>query len=153
MIDGERGPEEQDAKILGLAHEEGKGIVLAVNKWDLVEKDHKTIKAYTDNVRDVFKFAPYAPIVYISALSGKRCPRIIQAVKTVAIERLRRISTNRLNKLLERSLKRRPLPIYRGRRVRLYYSAQVAKAPPRFCLLYTSPSPRDLSTSRMPSSA
>ena len=85
VLDAADGPTEQDTKILGLAHERGVAVVICVNKWDLVEKNHKTIKEYTDNVRDAFKFARYAPIVFTSAISGRRCVRVLSTARDVAI--------------------------------------------------------------------
>lgn len=139
VIDASLGPSEQDTKILGLAHDQGAGIVIAINKWDLVDKDHKTVKEYTRKVRETFKFAPYAPIIFITATTGKRCPRIIEEVNRVAKERLKRVSTNKLNRIIENAIKRRPLPIYRGKRVKMYFAAQVAVAPPRFALFFNFP--------------
>lgn len=139
VIDADNGPVEQDARLMGLAHEEGRGIVIAVNKWDIVEKDHKTVHQFTQKVRETFKFAPYAPIVFISALSGKRCPRVVEAVRKVAYARQKRVSTGRLNEILKRAIKRNSLPIYRGRPVKLYYASQVSAAPPRFVLFFNQP--------------
>lgn len=139
VLDAESGPSEQDAKILGLIHERGIGAVVAVNKWDLVEKDHKTVHEFTTKVKDVFKFAPYAPIVYISALSGRRCPRVLDAVKHVAGERLKRIPTARLNQILQGALRRYAPSPYRGREIKLYYAVQVDVGPPRFALFFNYP--------------
>lgn len=139
VIDAERGPEEQDAKLIGMAHEQGRGIVIVVNKWDLLKKDHKTVKQYGEKIRAAFKFAPYAPIVFVSALTGKRCPRIVEVVKEVAYSRQRRISTNRLNRILKVAVQKHTLPVYRGRPVKLYYASQVAVAPPRFVIFVNQP--------------
>lgn len=139
LIDAARGPSEQDTKIMGLAHDYGKGIVIAVNKWDLVEKSHRTVKEYTDNLRQQFKFAHYAPIVFVSALSGRRCPKVIETVKHVAEQRIKRISTNRFNRVLKRQLLRYPPNHYRGHAVKLYYGTQVEAAPPRFVLFFNQP--------------
>lgn len=139
LIDAVDGATEQDTKIAGLAHEQGKGIIIAVNKWDLVEKDHKTVKEYTDRVREAFKFAPYAPIIYISALSGRRCPRVLESARHAAEERLKRVSTSRLNRVLERAIARNMPSQYRGRSIKMYYSTQVDTAPPRFALFFNYP--------------
>ncbi len=139
VIDASEGPTDQDARIVGLAHEQGKGIVLVVNKWDLVEKSHTTVHAFTTKIREAFKFAPYAPIVYVSALSGRRCPRIIQAAKHVARERLKRVSTGKLNRVMTRCLKRFSPPAYRGRPIKLLYANQVDVGPPRFVLFFNYP--------------
>lgn len=139
LIDAERGPSEQDTKIMGLAHDYGKGIVIAVNKWDLLEKNHKTVKKYTDDLRSTFKFAQYAPVVFISALSGRRCPKVIEMVKHVAEQRLKRISTNRLNRILKKQIVKYPPAQYRGHAIKLYYGTQVDAAPPRFILFFNQP--------------
>lgn len=139
LIDASRGPSDQDTKIMGLAHDYGKGIVIAVNKWDLVEKSHRTVKEYTDNLRQEFKFAHYAPVVFISALSGRRCPKIIETVKHIAEQRTKRISTNRFNRVLKHQLLRYPPTHYRGHAIKLYYGTQVESSPPRFILFFNQP--------------
>jgi GTP-binding protein len=160
VVDAGDGPTEQDTKILGLAHERGAGIVICVNKWDLIEKGHKTVKEYTDKIRDAFKFAKYAPIVFTSAISGRRCERVLSTVRDIAIERSRRIPTGQLNRVLkfahgkatiERS-RRIPTgqlnrvlkfahgnataPTYRGHVLKFYFGTQVATCPPRFALFF-----------------
>lgn len=139
VIDAVRGVSEQDAKIVGLAHDQGRGVVIAINKWDAVEKSQHTVTEYSKNIRDAFKFAPYAPLVYTCALNGRRCERVLEAALEVARERQRRIPTRRLNTVLRRALLRRSLPVYRGHPVKIYYAAQVAVAPPRFCLFVNYP--------------
>ena len=139
VLDASEGLTDQDEKIAGLAHEQGKGLVIAVNKWDLVEKDHKTVHAFTKRIRESLKFAPYAPIVFLSALSGRRCPKVLDEVKKVALERTKRVSTRRLNQTLENAIKRKALPIYRGRPLKLYYAVQVDACPPRFALFFNYP--------------
>lgn len=139
VFDAQEGPLEQDVKLAGLAHEQGRGLVFVINKWDLVEKDHRTVKEFRDKMREALKFAPYAPIVFISALSGRRCPRVLSEALRVARERLRRIPTNKLNKVLKRGMSRHQAPVYRGRPVRLYYATQVDVAPPRFALFFNYP--------------
>ena len=139
VLDASTGPSEQDAKIVGLAHEEGKGIVLVVNKWDLLEKDHLSVKAFEQNIRDVFKFTPYAPLLFISAMSGRRCPRVIEAVTSVAYSRAKSITTYQLNKVLTRAIKRKNPPIVRGRPIKLFFGTQVENCPPRFVLFFNYP--------------
>ncbi|MFN8391542.1 MAG: ribosome biogenesis GTPase Der [Bdellovibrionota bacterium] len=139
VIDAVEGATDQDVKIVGLAHEQGTGIVLAINKWDLVEKSHTTVHAFTKKLRESLKFAPYAPIVFVSALSGRRCPKIIEAVREVAHERMKRVSTHALNQTLQRALKRFAPPPFRGREIKLYYGVQVDVAPPRFSLFFNYP--------------
>ncbi|MCB0346611.1 MAG: ribosome biogenesis GTPase Der, partial [Bdellovibrionales bacterium] len=139
VIDATDGPNTQDTKIAGIAHEQGRGLVIAINKWDLVEKNNRTVKQFTDKVREEMKFAPYAEVVFISAKSGKRCPRIIEAVKQAARSRERRVPTSMLNKVLRRAVTKNSLPVYRGRPLKLYFAAQVGTSPPRFVLFFNFP--------------
>ena len=139
LLDATEGPIEQDAKIIGLAHDAGKGIVLVVNKWDAIEKDHKSVKKFKDDVQRAFKFTPYAPVLFVSALSGKRCPNILETAREVATARLRKIPTSALNQLLEKAMRRRTAPVVRGRPVKLYYSTQIDVAPPRIALMFNYP--------------
>lgn len=139
VLDAVEGPSEQDAKILGMAHDQGKGIVLVVNKWDLVAKDHTSVKKFEESLREEFKFVPYAPIYFISGLTGKRVNKILEASKAVALSRKRRVGTRNLNTLLRRELPRASTPSYRGRPLKLYYAAQVDVAPPRFMLVLNYP--------------
>ncbi len=139
VIDAAAGVTEQDVKITGLAHDEGKAVILAVNKWDLVTKDHTTVHRFTEDIRHALKFAPYAPIVYVSALSGRRCPRLLDAAKEAAQERARRVSTARLNRVIRRGLSRVSVPMYRGRPIKLYFASQISSEPPRFVLFFNYP--------------
>lgn len=139
VMDAEQGPTEQDAKIIGLAHDQGKGIVLVVNKWDKITKNHKSVKEFEQKLRDTFKFATYAPIVYISALSGKRCPKVITTANMVANQRNMRIPTSRLNRTLQKAFRRKSPAFYRGREVKLYFAAQVSTSPPRLALFLNFP--------------
>ena len=129
----------QDTKIAGLAHERGKGLIFVVNKWDLVEKDHKTVKAYTDAIYDAFGFARYAPILYVSALSGRRCPSILETVGQVYEAQNHRVKTSDANRILEKALERKSPPIYRGEPIKFYFLTQVGKAPPTFALVVNNP--------------
>lgn len=139
VIDAEEGPSEQDSKIVGLAHEAGRGLIIAVNKWDLVEKNHKTVNEYTLDIKEAFKFAPYAQIIYISALSGRRCPRVLETAKEVALQGARRISTGKLNPVLQKAMRRFSPAPYRGNPVKLYYAVQTDVRPPRFILFFNYP--------------
>ncbi len=139
VLDAIDGPTEQDGKIVGLAHDQGKGIVLVVNKWDAIEKDHTAVKTFEANIRDAFKFIPYAPLYFISAKTGRRVDRPLESALIVAKERRKRISTHSLNTLLKRELPRANAPTYRGRKLKLYYAAQVDVAPPRFMLVMNYP--------------
>ncbi len=139
LLCAEEGPTEQDAKIVGLAHDQGRGIVLVVNKWDAIEKDHTSVKKFEENIRDTFKFVPYAPLLFISAKNGRRVNRVLDEAIKVARSRKQRISTMRLNKLLRKEITRVSAPVDRGRRLKLYYAAQVDVAPPRFMLVMNYP--------------
>lgn len=137
VVDATQGATEQDAKIAGLAHERGRGLVFVVNKWDLVEKDHRTVQRFTSQLRETCKFATYAPIVFSSAISGRRALKILDYVKEVAEQRLRRVSTSSLNRLLMRAVRGKPSPTYRGEPIRLYYGTQTDVAPPTFALFFS----------------
>lgn len=139
VLDATLGVQEQDTKIAGIAHDEGRGLVIVVNKWDLLEKDHKTVKKFTTDVRQALKFAGYAPIVFISALTGKRCPQVIQQIIYVARQRRKRIATGRLNTLLTRAVRKSSPTSYRGQNVKLYFASQVEIEPPRFVLFFNYP--------------
>ncbi len=139
LLDAVEGPTEQDGKIVGLAHEEGKGIVLVVNKWDAVEKDYRSMQKFKTQVMEAFKFAPYAPLLFVSAKTGKRCPKIMSVVKMIAQERTKRVSTNHLNQVLKKAVARTSPPSYRGAPVKLYYAAQVDTEPPRFLMFFNYP--------------
>lgn len=139
VIDAEAGPTAQDAKIAGIAHDQGRGLVIVVNKWDLVEKTNRTVKDFTDKVREEMKFAAYAKVLFVSAKSGRRCPSIIEAVREAAASRERRVPTGLLNKTLRSAVKRNSLPVYRGRPLKMYFGAQIATSPPRFVLFFNYP--------------
>jgi GTP-binding protein len=139
LLSAEEGPTDQDAKIVGLAHDQGKGIVLVVNKWDAIEKDHTSVKKFEQNIRDTFKFVPYAPLIFISAKNGRRITRVLDEALGVAIARTKRVTTMRLNQMLRKEITRVPAPVERGRQLKLYYAAQVDVAPPRFMLVMNYP--------------
>ncbi|MCC6954793.1 MAG: GTP-binding protein, partial [Deltaproteobacteria bacterium] len=139
LVDAVEGPTDQDAKVLGLAHDQGKGIIIAVNKWDLVEKDHRTAHDFKLNVAEAFKFAAYAPHLFISALSGRRCENLLRTAREVAQNRLRRVSTAKLNRTLTKQLRRVSPPNYRGGPIKIYYASQIDVAPPLFLLVANYP--------------
>jgi GTP-binding protein len=136
VIDAVDGPQEQDTKILGLAHEHGVGIVICINKWDLIKKNYKTVKEYTDKVYDTFKFARYAPLVFMSAISGRRCSKVLGVARDVAIQRRRRIPTGQLNRVLKFAHSKATAPTYRGHLLKFYFGAQITTCPPRFALFF-----------------
>jgi GTP-binding protein len=141
VIDATQGiPTEQDAKIGGIIHERGKGFIIVVNKWDLVEKDHRSVHAFTEAIREQFKFAKYAPILFVSALTGRRCPSVLETAAEVYDARRQRIKTSDLNRVLRIAFERRPPPVYRGQPIKLQFAVQAGVEPPTFVLFVNHPS-------------
>ncbi len=134
MIDALEGVTEQDAKIAGIAHERGRGLILAVNKWDAIEKDNSTVKEYTNKIREILSFVPYAEILFISALTGQRTAKIYDALDTVIANHAMRIQTGVLNEILMEAVAMQQPPSDRGRRLKLFYMTQVSTKPPTFVL-------------------
>lgn len=138
MIDATEGITEQDEKIAGIAHESGKGTIIVVNKWDLVEKDNNTVKAFTDKIRTALAYMPYAPIIFVSAKTGQRLPNIYKLIAHVQDQRNMRITTGMLNDILGEAMMRTQPPSDKGRRLKIYYMTQNAVAPPTFVLFCNS---------------
>ncbi len=138
MLDANEGVTEQDTKIAGYAHEQGKAAVIAVNKWDTIEKDGKTMKAFTDNVREGFAYMQYAPIVFISAKTGQRIDKLFEEVNDANIQHKRRISTGMLNDILNDAIARQQPPADKGKRLKIYYGTQASQEPPTFVLFCNS---------------
>ncbi|MBE0597007.1 MAG: ribosome biogenesis GTPase Der [Desulfuromonadales bacterium] len=134
VIDAEQGVTEQDLTVAGYAFEKGRALILVVNKWDLVEKDERTMKRYTQDLRDTFRFLPFAPIVFVSALTGQRVSKIMGVVEEVAAQFNRRIPTAELNRVIEEATKSKPPPVFQGKRVNFFYATQTAVRPPTFVL-------------------
>lgn len=134
MIDATEGVTEQDAKIAGIAHERGKGIIIAVNKWDAIEKDDKTIYKHTDKIREVLSFMPYAEILFISAKTGQRTQKLFDMIDVVLENNSMRIATGVLNEIMSEAVAMQQPPSDRGRRLKLYYITQVAVKPPTFVI-------------------
>lgn len=132
VIDAVEGVTEQDAKIAGIAHERGKGLIIAVNKWDLVEKNDKTIYRYTEDIRDVLSFAPYAEIIFISAQTGQRLPKLFQTIDAVIENHSLRIATGVLNEIVSEAVAMQQPPSDKGKRLKIYYVTQVSVKPPTF---------------------
>ncbi len=132
-------PSEQDVKIAGLIHDRGLPFIIVVNKWDLVEKDHKTSRAYTEKVREAMKFCRYAPVLFVSALTGRRCPSVLTKAREVHANSQLRIQTGDLNRLLDAAFKRRQAPVYRGEPIKLYFATQVGVTPPTIVLFVNHP--------------
>jgi len=134
MIDAEEGVTEQDSKIAGYAHEQGKACVIAVNKWDLIEKDGKTMDAFRKKVIEGLAFMQYAPIVFISAKTGQRLDRLFELVNYVREQNTMRIRTGALNDVLNEATMRVQPPSDKGKRLKIYYMTQASTAPPTFVL-------------------
>jgi GTP-binding protein len=140
LLDAAEGvPTEQDARIVGLAHEKGKSLVIVVNKWDLIEKDAKIAEAYRRAIRSVFKFAAYAPVVFVSALTGLRCLSVLDSVVEVNHASSKRLSTGEVNRLFQDAFTQKPPPVYRGVPIKLLYATQVATKPPTFAVFVNHP--------------
>lgn len=134
LIDAVEGVTEQDAKIAGIAHDRGKGIVIAVNKWDAIEKDDKTIYKYTNNIRQVLSYMPYAEIIFISAETGQRLPRLFETIDAVIENQSLRVATGVLNEIMAEAVAMQQPPSDKGKRLKLYYITQVSVKPPTFVI-------------------
>ena len=139
MLDATELLTEQDKRIAGLIYEERKPIIIAINKWDLIEKDNKTVKEFTDLVKADLPFLDYAPIVTISALTGKRTVNILEQAKFINEEYHKKISTGLLNQILGEMIAQNPVPTRKGRAVKINYGTQVGQAPPRFVFFSNNP--------------
>ena len=138
MIDANEGVTEQDTKIAGYAHEQGRACVIAINKWDTVEKDGKTMKAFTERVREGLAYMQYAPVVFISAKTGQRIDKLFEEISEANIQHKRRISTGMLNDILNDAMARQQPPSDKGKRLRIYYGTQASASPPTFVLFCNS---------------
>ncbi len=134
VIDATAGVTEQDAKIAGIAHERGKGIIIAVNKWDAIEKDDKTIYRHTERIRDILSFMPYAEILFISAKSGQRLPKLFELIDIVIENNSMRVATGVLNEIIAEAVAMQQPPSDKGKRLKIYYATQAAVKPPTFVL-------------------
>lgn len=134
VIDAVEGVTEQDAKIAGIAHERGKAVIIAVNKWDAIEKNNKTVKEFTSRVREVLAFMPYAEIVFISAVTGQRLMKLYDIIDIVNENHSMRISTGVLNEIMAEAVALQQPPSDKGKRLRLYYITQAAVKPPTFVI-------------------
>ena len=134
VIDAVEGVTEQDAKIAGIAHENGKGIIIAVNKWDAIEKNDKTVYEYTNKVRDILSFMPYAEIMYVSAETGQRLNKLYDMIDMVIENQTLRVATGVLNEIMTEAVAMQQPPSDKGKRLKLYYITQVAVKPPSFVI-------------------
>ncbi|MBR3356093.1 MAG: ribosome biogenesis GTPase Der [Oscillospiraceae bacterium] len=139
MIDATEGFAEQDSKIAGYAHEQGKGCIICVNKWDLVEKDGKTMQEQRKKYENDFSFMAYAPIIFISAKTGQRVDRLMELIKYVDEQNAMRIKTGSLNELLARATARVQPPSDKGKRLKIYYITQPTTRPPAFAVFCNDP--------------
>ena len=138
MIDANDGVTEQDEKIAGIAHEAGKACIIVINKWDTVEKDNSTVSQFNKEIRTALAYMPYAPIIYVSALTGQRCANIYEMINSVFDESRRRITTGMLNDLLADATARVQPPSDKGKRLKIYYMTQTSVAPPTFVVFCNS---------------
>lgn len=134
MIDATEGVTEQDAKIAGIAHDRGKGIIIAVNKWDAVEKDNNSVKEYTQDIRDVLSFMPYAEILFISVQTGQRLGKIFEMIDVVIENNSMRVATGVLNEIVAEAVAMQQPPTDKGKRLKIYYITQAAVKPPTFVI-------------------
>lgn len=130
VIDAVEGITDQDAKIIGITHDKGRALVILVNKWDAIDKDHKTVEVYREEINRKLPFATYAPILFISGLTGQRVHKLIGMIKEVRQKHLFRSNTSPLNRWLEEVTQKHHPPSHKNRRLRLYYVSQVRTAPP-----------------------
>ena len=134
VIDATEGITEQDAKIAGIAHDRGRGMIIAVNKWDAIEKNNKTVSEYTQKVRNILSFMPYAEIMFISALTGQRLPKLFDSIEVVIQNHSLRIATGVLNEILTEAVAMQQPPSDKGRRLKIYYMTQVSVKTPTFVI-------------------
>ncbi len=138
MIDATEGFTEQDSKVAGLAHESGKGCIIAVNKWDAIEKDGRTMESFRKSLQNDFSFMDYAPIIFISAKTGQRIDQLFSMIKQVAKSNSMRIATGMLNDVLAQATARVQPPTDKGRRLKIYYMTQASTNPPTFVCFVNS---------------
>ncbi len=134
VIDATEGITEQDAKIAGIAHDRGKGIIIVVNKWDAIEKDDKTIYRFTEDVKDVLSFLSYAEVMYVSAKSGQRLLKLYDSIDAVVENCSLRVATGVLNEIITEAVAMVQPPADKGKRLRIYYTTQVSVKPPTFVI-------------------
>ena len=134
VIDAVEGVTEQDAKIAGIAHENGKGIIIALNKWDAIEKNDKTVYEYTNKVRQILSFMQYAEIMFISAKTGQRLPKLFDMIDVVIANHSMRIETGVVNEIMAEAVAMQQPPSDKGKRLKLYYITQVSVKPPTFVI-------------------
>ena len=134
VIDATEGITDQDAKIAGIAHDRGKGMIIAVNKWDAIEKNDKTIYKFTEEIRNKLSYMPYAELLFISAQTGQRLPKLFETIDAVIENHSLRIATGVLNEIMSEAVARQQPPSDKGKRLKLYYITQVSVKPPTFVI-------------------
>lgn len=134
VIDATEGVTDQDTKIAGIAHERGKGIIIAVNKWDAIEKDDKTTNKFTAEIRDMLAFMPYAEIMFVSAKTGQRLPKLYETIDMVMENHALRVATGVLNEIMMEAVAMQQPPTDKGKRLKLFYITQVSVKPPTFVI-------------------
>ena len=134
VIDADEGVTEQDAKIAGIAHERGKGVIVAVNKWDLIEKNDKTIYEFTNKIKNTLSFMPYAEYIFVSALTGQRLDRLFDIIDMVRQSQTLRIQTGVLNEIISEAVIMQQPPSDKGRRLKVFYATQTGIEPPSFVI-------------------
>ena len=134
VIDAVEGATEQDAKIAGIAHERGKGVIIVVNKWDAIEKTDKTMREYENQIRQILSFMPYAELMYVSAVTGQRLNKLYDRIDMVIANQTMRVATGVLNEILSEAVAMQQPPSDKGKRLKLYYMTQVAVKPPTFVI-------------------
>jgi GTP-binding protein len=134
VIDAAEGVTEQDAKIAGIAHDRGKAVIIAVNKWDAIEKDDKTIYRFTEKIRNTLSYMPYAEILFVSAKTGLRLPKLFETIDMVSENHAMRVSTGVLNEIMTEAVAMQQPPNDKGKILRLYYITQVSVKPPTFVI-------------------
>ena len=134
VIDAKEGVVEQDAKIAGIAHDRGKAVIIVVNKWDAVEKNDKTMNEMTKKIRDTLSYMPYAEMLFVSALTGQRLPKLFETIDMVSENHALRVSTGVLNEIMAEAVAMQQPPSDKGKRLRLYYITQVSVKPPTFVI-------------------
>lgn len=139
LIDAVEGVTDQDLAVAGYAYERSRALILVVNKWDLPEKDTSSMKNYLEDIHRRFKFLPFVPVLFVSALSGQRVARIMPTVAKVFAEFNRKITTSELNSILAEAVTRHPPPMVSGRRIKLYYATQTMVRPPTFTIFTNCP--------------
>ena len=138
MIDATEGVTEQDEKIAGIAHEAGKGVIIVINKWDLIEKETNTMEKYKRQVYEKLAYLSYAPIIFISAITGQRIEKLFSMINEVDKQNSQRVPTGLLNDVLAEAVTITQPPSDKGRRLKVYYMTQVSVRPPTFVIFVNS---------------